>query len=540
MNDNALCNSCGLLPQFPVQPKPAPVCKQKKKCCPKKDCCGTEFAFRKVLIPAALGDDITGEAKPELGAYTNSYVYYEANAQQYLYDSYGVYTKLRDNTYTFSDTQGGWKVVDSNGISFSHEDSGGALVLRPKNAELPPLGETSAMTIKQFERWDDPITPVTAVDILVGKSLVADGAGKVALVAEREGSSYIVYTLTYWDEKATPLTLLSNKTLGNETTTVPYEDIPGLTEADVVINGTTIYDADGCYGVVVGADANGVTIKTIVKASASGGGELQTGINVSNPLGRYAMGDMIPAGTSFETIFRGLLTNVYYPTLTNPSASLTYNMPTYMEVGDTISARAATLTLNRGSINPQYTAASSYRSGAATNYALVTSGADTEYSDSSASSGSFSVNALTRSTKGSITLTGTVSYAEGVQPKDSDGNNYDSPLPAGSVAASKTVQFILPFYYGKSASGTVSDFTGLAKDLTPKVQKKYKFTTNNEHMVVAYDSSYGNLTSIIDPNGFEVIGGWSKTSLTVGGFTYFVWTADLATTDTDAEFTFKF
>lgn len=91
-DDNKLCDKCGLLPQSPVQPKP-PVCKRKKKRC-KKDCCENEFAFRKVVIPAALGDDVTGKDKPENGAYTNSYVEYEANGAQYMYDSYGVYTKI--------------------------------------------------------------------------------------------------------------------------------------------------------------------------------------------------------------------------------------------------------------------------------------------------------------------------------------------------------------------------------------------------------------------------------------------------------------
>lgn len=81
------------MPQKPVSPKP-PVCGCKKKKCCKKDCCENEFAFRKVVIPAALGDDVTGKAKPSNGAYTNSYVEYEAGGAQYMYDSYGVYTKI--------------------------------------------------------------------------------------------------------------------------------------------------------------------------------------------------------------------------------------------------------------------------------------------------------------------------------------------------------------------------------------------------------------------------------------------------------------
>ena len=59
-------------------------------------------------------------------------------------------------------------------------------------------------------------------------------------------------------------------------------------------------------------------------------------------------------------------------------------------------------------------------------------------------------------------------------------------------------------------------------------------------MVMAYDSSYGNLSSILDPNSFEVISGWTKSTLTVDGFTYFVYIADAPTTDTNAKFTFKY
>jgi hypothetical protein len=328
----------------------------------------------------------------------------------------------------------------------------------------------------------------------------------------------------------------------NDTTTVLAADLPtGFDFTKIVIGETLVYDDAGTVGVVTAVNGTtDITVTTMTIVGAGGGGALTADIVVNNPIGRYANGDTIATGTSFETIFRGMLTNVYYPTLTNPSATLTYTMPQYAKVGSSITARAATLALNRGSINPQYTAASQYRSGAATHYTLATTGADTEYSASSTTSGSFNVSALTRSTKGTIVLTGTINYAAGVQPKDSDGNDYQSPLPAGSVTATKTVNFIQPFYWGKVASKPVSSFTGLTESVTAKGQKTVSYTTNNEFMVFAYDKSYGNLTSILDPNGFEVIGGWSKATLTVGGFDYYVWTADLATTDTGANFTFKF
>ena len=49
--------------------------------------------FRKVVIPAALGDD-TGEAAPKNGAYRNALVEYAINGAVYIYSSDGLYTKM--------------------------------------------------------------------------------------------------------------------------------------------------------------------------------------------------------------------------------------------------------------------------------------------------------------------------------------------------------------------------------------------------------------------------------------------------------------
>lgn len=255
-------------------------------------------------------------------------------------------------------------------------------------------------------------------------------------------------------------------------------------------------------------------------------------------VGGIASGTSIAKTDLLADIVKQMLVTVYYPTFTNPSASLTYSASTNVEVKSTLAATTGTVTYNAGAITLQGVKQNN-RGGAATKYYFTTSGADSDQSMNN-TTGTFSVPALTRSTKGSITITGKVDYAQGPQPKDSTGANYSTPLPAGSVTATKTVNFIQAFFYGKSATTTVSNFTGLSKSVTTKGQKTFSFTTNNEHMVMAYDASYGNLTSILDPNGFEVIGGWTKSSLTVDGFNYYVWVADSATTDTNASFTFKF
>lgn len=278
------------------------------------------------------------------------------------------------------------------------------------------------------------------------------------------------------------------------------------------------------------------------KNGAGGGGTdavLSDDLTTAISVGGIDSGVTYEKDTPLETLFRDLLEPTLYPTLTNPSASLTYGASTYYAVGATVAQMAATVALNRGSINPAYST-SGYRAGAATKYEISTSGADTEHSDSSTASGAFTMSTLTRSTKGNIVVTGKVSYAAGEQPKDSKGGNYDSPLPAGSVSATKTLQFILPYYYGASNSATIADFTGLTESVTAKGQKTFNYTTNNQYMVFAYDSSYGNLKTILDGNGFDVTGGWTKNTVTVGGFSYFVYVANSPTTDTNAPFTFKY
>ena len=274
-------------------------------------------------------------------------------------------------------------------------------------------------------------------------------------------------------------------------------------------------------------------------AGSGGSGSLGKAISSVVDVGGIEVGDNFAVGTSYDDMWDALLNPTLYPTYTAPSCSLSYTADTYYEVGATIAAKTGTVTYNAGAITLNGTKQND-RGGAATNYSLTSTGADTEYSGSSASSGAFNVSALTKSSKGTIVLTATVNYAQGPQPKDSKGNDYQTPLAAGSVTATKTMNFILPYYYGKSSTSTVSSFTGLTKSVTAKGQKQFKFTTNNEYMVFAYDSSYGNLSSILDPNSFETISGWTKSTLTVGGFSYYVYVANAATTDTNAQFTFKY
>ena len=283
-----------------------------------------------------------------------------------------------------------------------------------------------------------------------------------------------------------------------------------------------------------------IWIQKNVQPASSGSGGLTKAITAAVDVGGISKNDSFAKDTAFTDMWDALLNPTLYPTFTAPLASLSYSLDNsgYYKVGATVSAKTATLSYNAGAITLDGVKQND-RGGAATKYTVTTTGAATEYSDSSTSSGSFNVSALTRATKGTITITGTVNYAQGPQPKDSKNGDYDSPLAAGTVTATKTLNFIQPYYYGASNTSTISDFTGLTEAVSSKGNKTYQFTTSNQHMVFAYDSSYGNLKKILDGNGFDVTGGWTKNTVTVGGFSYFVYVANSKTTDTNAPFTFN-
>ena len=160
--------------------------------------------------------------------------------------------------------------------------------------------------------------------------------------------------------------------------------------------------------------------------------------------------DTIIAGTTFNNqTFTEMMNAMLYPTLdptlTPPSNTMTISPnATYQEIGANITV-ALNATFNQGLINPQYTATSNKRSGLPNTYnytgAQVTSNSSTSLSDSE-STGAYIVLA------GTNTWTGSVSYDAGVQPKDSVGGNFGSPLPAGTTtpAISKTITGVYPVF----------------------------------------------------------------------------------------------
>lgn len=196
---------------------------------------------------------------------------------------------------------------------------------------------------------------------------------------------------------------------------------------------------------------SGLTDADLEEKASGGGGGADTkyvvigeknlgdgGITTTKTVGGVDEGVFLGKNTYVNKILRDILAPALNPALTNPSAELTASLDTRLfEVGSQ-SQVTFTITFDRGSIDPQYTSGSPYRSGVATGYKL--NGGDSQISNSF-------LETLTMPQEGQISYVGNVTYEAGVQPKNNEGSNYDSALPAGNVDSNSIdFEFVYPMY----------------------------------------------------------------------------------------------
>lgn len=170
-----------------------------------------------------------------------------------------------------------------------------------------------------------------------------------------------------------------------------------------------------------------IWVQNNTQPAGGGSGSLGKAITAAIKVGGIDIGDSFAIGTSYDDMWDTLLNPTLYPTLTGPSATLTATGDKVLEVGSTLEI-TMTVTFNRGSISPAY-GTDGYRSGAATGYSLNAGTTQAE--------NTFNVTVDEDHT----TYTAIVNYGAGEQPKDSKGNNYSSPLSAGSLS-SNTITYV--------------------------------------------------------------------------------------------------
>lgn len=273
----------------------------------------------------------------------------------------------------------------------------------------------------------------------------------------------------------------------------------------------------GNKGDVLGIDSNG-KLAYLSAGAASGGDKItNTGATMS------AIGG-IPANTTLtDKTCIEVLEMMLFPYTKPVISSVTLNRTpsgTVYEKGTTVSINSISTAIQKKS--EAITKVQFY----------VNNTMENEITTGVANGGTFT---YTPTTAISITDTITNTY---VQVKVEDGK---SLVTANSLA----LTFVYPYYHGSIADGTVVNdavIQGLTKDVSIKGVKTYNYNTSNSCMVIAYPASYGNIRTIIDPNGFDITGSFTKSqvAVTANDSTSQTYNVYVSSASTNSNFAVKF
>lgn len=180
----------------------------------------------------------------------------------------------------------------------------------------------------------------------------------------------------------------------------------------------------------------------------------------NSPFDNISTGTSFPSpGKSFQEMMDLMLYPTLFPTLSNPQQqSFTLSPNGFREIGEVFSVGAITLnsTFNRGSINPAY-GTNGFRSGLPNAYIYTGGGSITSPQSSTSLSNNTSNTVNYTVVSGFNNWTSAISYDQGPQPLDSTGNNFNTPLPAGTTSSS--TRFIRGVYPTFATTVNISTLT---------------------------------------------------------------------------------
>ena len=196
-----------------------------------------------------------------------------------------------------------------------------------------------------------------------------------------------------------------------------------------------------------------------------------------------------------------------FPTFVNPTFSFTSTVNGFKEVGS-ITDITFNVNFSRGSITPQYSAENNYRSGLPTAY---------NYSGPVGSE--VKANNTLTDTKtitgysiaiGNNTFSCSVDYSIGTQPKSSKGNDYNTPLPAGTLAAkSITITGVYPVYNG---IGTLSKIPLQAHGTAIVVDAPADMNVGGERFKIQYPTVWSAKTPVVQQEN-ELSKAWDNQNM---------------------------
>jgi len=266
----------------------------------------------------------------------------------------------------------------------------------------------------------------------------------------------------------------------------------------------------GTVGYVMTYNAN----NQITLQPSTGGGGVYAGASPTTcTVGGLNSGSPI-LGCSISCILEEILVPTVNPTLTMPSSTFCISPSmSSAEVGSSILVTGCAC-FNAGCISPQYTATCDKRSCGPLCYLYNTWGTPLPVAAGGYCFNSYSFVAH-NVTAGNNTVSSTVCYAQGVQPKNSAGGDYDCFITDGCTTPINTVTIcgLFPYYYGRV---TCAAAAGVGRPSASCIQTIINSGSGVCNKVVSNSSStiainFGSATSDYIWFAIPVCGGVSKT-----------------------------
>jgi hypothetical protein len=224
-------------------------------------------------------------------------------------------------------------------------------------------------------------------------------------------------------------------------------------------------------------------------------------LTTNQTVGGISSGNSFASGSTIEALLRTMLISAIDSSISSLSlknnASTVWNSSTTREVYNDIGPfNTASFSAAAQSPTGLYPISASLTASGGT-----TGDFDTYFGDDGfGSSNSFGLGGSQTITK---TSPGTVTFT--VKSKD--------PVSFSSKTTSRTATYVYPIYYGSSTTdySTSGDVDGvLSKSIVSKSTRTVNYDFSNKFAYFCYPASYGDLSSVKDGNGFEVLGAFTK------------------------------
>lgn len=117
---------------------------------------------------------------------------------------------------------------------------------------------------------------------------------------------------------------------------------------------------------------------------------------------------------------------------------------------------------------------------------------------------------------------------------------------SNTITSSQIVNFVAPSWYGVGVNGLITGVKNMTKYLNTRANRTFTYNTNNNHFYYAYPNDWGQLTSIIDQNGFNITLSFSNLTgnlllaNNITNYVYRIYQSINPSTNTDFNITFNF